>query len=271
MSALTFLSHFFHPAQPRFREGGGDVIYHEFAPDAFLSGYLCCYWQLQSVRPLSSPFLYNAVADGCIDLFFDMDQPEENFVMGFSSGYTSFELERNFRYCGIRFFPGAFPLLYNIKASELTNQCQYISAVIPHAHHALKDVMTNPGGIAGIKPQLDQYFKKLVVSKEACIDHRFASSLGTILQSGGSLNIEKDLAASVSPRHLRRLFDFYIGAAPKEFYRIVRFQKLLGGNITRESLKKDKLYYDAGYYDQSHFIRDFKALYGIAPLKAFVE
>ncbi|MBT1697675.1 AraC family transcriptional regulator [Fulvivirgaceae bacterium PWU4] len=268
MDALTSLSRFFRPVQPRFREGGADVVYQELAPDALLSGYLCCYWQLESVRPLSSPFLYNAVADGCIDLFFDMDQPEENFVMGFSSGYTSFALENSFRYAGIRFFPGAFPLLYNIKASELTNQCQYISAVTPRAYQALKDLMTNPSGIAGIRSQLDQYFKKLVFSKEASIDLRFAESLGTILQAGGIVNIEKDISASVSPRHLRRLFDFYVGAAPKEFNKIVRFQKLLGGNITRDSLKKDKLYYDAGYYDQSHFIRDFKALYGIPPLKA---
>lgn len=270
MDALTSLSKLFRPVQPRFREGGVDVIYQELAPDALLSGYLCCYWQLESVRPLSSPFLYNAVADGCIDLFFDMNQPGENFVMGFSSGYTSFALENKFRYAGIRFFPGAFPVLFNIRALELTNQCQYISTVIPHVHSALKDLMINPSGIAGIKAQLDHYFKKLVFSKEPSVDLRFAESLGTILQAGGTVNIEKDISTSVSPRHLRRLFDFYVGAAPKEFNKIVRFQKLLSGDITRDSLKKDKLYYDAGYYDQSHFIRDFKALYGVAPMKALI-
>jgi AraC-like DNA-binding protein len=271
MNTLAPLSRFFYPVQPRFREGGEGVMYAERAPNALLSGYICCYWQLKSTRPLADPFSYSAVADGCIDLFFDLNDLKENFVMGFSSCYTTFALQDTFNYAGIRFFPGAFPALYNIRASELTNQCQYISDVIPRAYNLLKDLLADLPGLERIGPRLDHYFKKMILAKGNGIDARFAVSLDAILRSGGTLSVEKDISAPVSPRHLRRLFDFYIGAAPKEFNKIVRFQKFLSGNMTRASVRKEKLYYDAGYYDQSHFIKDFKALYGTAPMKAFTE
>lgn len=38
-----------------------------------------------------------------------------------------------------------------------------------------------------------------------------------------------------------------------------------------QSLKQNRLFFDAGYYDQSHFIKDFKDFYGITLGKAFED
>ena len=58
-----------------------------------------------------------------------------------------------------------------------------------------------------------------------------------------------------------RLFNELIGANPKEYARIVRFQKslkLLQHDF--ENINLAQLAYQCGYADQSHFIREFKTI-----------
>lgn len=269
MSKLIYGERLFRPVQPRFKEGGEGITYKEFLPDPSLSGYICCYWELKSTTHLPKPFLYNVVADGCIDFFFDLVNTGENYVMGFSSEHTQFSLEGKFSYAGVRFFPGAFPIFYHIKASELTNKCYYISDIAPHVSQGLEGLLNN--NRESLKPALDRYFLKMAFSNSLNIDLRFLESLEIILKSEGALKIQNDIDTCISKRQLRRLFDFYIGASPKEFNKIVRFQKFLNRSATRNCLRKGKLYYDLGYYDQSHFIKDFKTLYGVTPLQAFIN
>lgn len=269
MNDFINLRRFFNPVQPRFNEGGDGVIYSELAPASSLSGFICCYWHLASTKSFSVPFVYTVVADGCIDFFFDLNDPREYFVMGFSSAHASFPLQKDFNYVGVRFFPGAFPALFNIEASLLTNQCYFISEVVPEVSKKLKGLLTRSSNFEHIKVSFDHYFREKILAGDVNFDRRFAESLAAVLRSGGSLNVERDVASTVSPRHLRRLFDFYIGGSPKEFSKIVRFQKFLNGIQSRHALRNEKSYYTMGYYDQSHFIKDFKQFYGAAPLKAF--
>lgn len=270
MSNPERLGKLFYPVQPRAREAGHGVVYNELLPDPLLRDYICCYWQLKTTEPLISSFPYSVVTDACIDFFFDLNSEHENFVAGFSSASTTFALTNTFNYLGIRFFPGAFPSLYHIRASELTNDVHALRDVVPQACKKLRDLISGSTDVACTQSLLDRYFKEKVYTQPVRVDQRFIESLRTIFQAPGGFSIEKDLAAA-SPRHLRRLFDFYIGASPKEFHKVIRFQKLLAKGPTREFLRKEKFYYDAGYYDQSHFIHDFKSLYGVAPLKAFTQ
>lgn len=101
---------FYQPVQPAV--SGTDksyVTYLEFYPDQRLQDYIYCYWQLKATQKLQVPFRYRVVADGCIDIFFKFENPDESHVMGFATRFTEFPLGRLFHYVGIRFLPTAFP------------------------------------------------------------------------------------------------------------------------------------------------------------------
>jgi AraC-like DNA-binding protein len=70
----------------------------------------------------------------------------------------------------------------------------------------------------------------------------------------------------IGERYLQRLFQNYIGVSPKFFARIVRFSYIFQ-LIKDESPTWADVVYEAGYYDQSHFIRNFKAFTGEDPGK----
>ncbi|MBY0424429.1 MAG: AraC family transcriptional regulator, partial [Cytophagales bacterium] len=88
MNISADIRQLYKPVQPTVKQSADDVTYSEFLPDGKLQGIIYCYWQFKTTKSLSDPFVYRVVADGCIDIFFELHQPKENFVMGFCKKFT---------------------------------------------------------------------------------------------------------------------------------------------------------------------------------------
>lgn len=71
--------------------------------------------------------------------------------------------------------------------------------------------------------------------------------------------------ACLSTKQFQRIFSEHVGTNPKEFSRTVRFQKALHLLETRPQLPFTALAYECNYFDQSHLIKEFKALSGYTP------
>ncbi|MFB9325083.1 DUF6597 domain-containing transcriptional factor [Paenibacillus aurantiacus] len=71
--------------------------------------------------------------------------------------------------------------------------------------------------------------------------------------------------AGVNVRKLQRLFDQYVGVGPKWVIQLHRLQN--AAEILDHEPRQDwaHLALALGYYDQSHFIRDFKSILGVTP------
>ena len=69
-------------------------------------------------------------------------------------------------------------------------------------------------------------------------------------------------------KQFERLFHSLVGMNPKEYARIVRFQKALAQmqHQTGKEISQAQIAYTSGYSDQSHFIREFKKLSGYTPM-----
>jgi AraC-like DNA-binding protein len=245
------------------------VEYNELLPDLRLQPYLFCYWQLHTVMPLQEPFMYRVVADGCIDVFFDLHTPVENFVMGFCKNYTAFHLENSFHYLGVRFLPSMFPLFFQVNAADLSNRFAPLNEVIPATARFIAQNF-HPGlSWEDCKQLFDAYFLRHLEAQSFGVDTRLYEAIEIILAKAGVLHIEKDLNIGLSPRQLRRLFEFYIGDSAKTFSQVVQFQQILRAQASPQHVKTDKIYYDHGYYDQAHFIKAFKNFYGVTPNQVF--
>jgi hypothetical protein len=88
----------YNPIQPSVKQSAENVTYFEFLPDLKLQPYIYCYWEIKTQQTLTESFNYKVVADGCIDIFFELNNPQENFVMGFCKKYTEFPLDNSFHY-----------------------------------------------------------------------------------------------------------------------------------------------------------------------------
>ena len=260
---------FYHPIQPTIKQSEENVTYQEITPNEPLQEFIYCYWQLKTKHQLSDQFNYRVVADGCIDIFFELNDPKNSFVMGFCRKYTEFPLQNNFNYIGIRFLPTMFPQIFEIDASELSNRFESLNKISLETSEFIANGFNETLNIEKMKELLDNYFNLKISQTEFKTDNRLYNAIEIILKNFGVVNIEKDLDTGISQRQLQRLFKYYVGDTAKTFSKVVQFQNILRSKPSNQSLKANKLFYDIGYYDQAHFIKDFKNFYGVTPTKAF--
>ena len=110
-----------------------------------------------------------------------------------------------------------------------------------------------------LKNRLQQESQEDIYVRQAC---RY------IMQSEGEYTIaELVKLIGFSERQLERKFKKQVGLSPKMLSRILRFQKILRLAQNSKSLTLVDAALSCGYYDQSHFIRDFTKFSGESPLK----
>jgi AraC-like DNA-binding protein len=93
-------------------------------------------------------------------------------------------------------------------------------------------------------------------------------ALDVIYQAKGNIKItELAQQLNISQSPLEKRFRSVVGASPKKFASIVRLKNIVRNNPSAPSLTA--LAYDAGFYDQSHFIKQFKKFTGDTPEQYF--
>jgi AraC-like DNA-binding protein len=71
--------------------------------------------------------------------------------------------------------------------------------------------------------------------------------------------------AEISQKKFIRLFSEQVGVTPKLYLRIARFSRVMRDLHARQRIDWGDVVEQNGYYDQSHFIRDFREFSGFAP------
>ena len=269
MKISSDIRQLYTPVQPTVKRSSENVTYLEFLPHEELQPYIYCYWELKTTKKLSSQFNYKVVADGCIDVFFELGSPQDSFVMGFCKNYTEFPLDNSFHYVGVRFLPTMFPQIFKVNASDISNRFEHLKEVIPSTGVFITTHFSKKQSTPQIQKLFDDYFLTLISATQFDNDDRLYKAIDLILDNFGVLNVGTDLDTGISPRQLRRLFEYYVGDTAKTFSKVVRFQNILRAKPSKQSLRKSKLFFKAGYYDQAHFIKEFKNFYGVTPTKAF--
>jgi AraC-like DNA-binding protein len=68
----------------------------------------------------------------------------------------------------------------------------------------------------------------------------------------------------ITSRYLQKLFSQHTGLTPKLYSKINRFQNSLQ-LVAKRNATLTAIAYECGYFDQSHFIKEFKSFTGILP------
>ena len=94
----------------------------------------------------------------------------------------------------------------------------------------------------------------------------FDHTLDLLVQTHGMISIQ-ELAAHIgyTKRYVDRLFQEHVGVSPKSLASILRFQAVYQGWMQQRSPTFFRTHWPTYYYDQSHFIKEFKRFTGFTP------
>lgn len=167
---------------------------------------------------------------------------------------------------GIRFYPHSAAYFFNENVAEFNNEvvdaAHLFGESLRTLHARLLDNTDLDKRIALIE---DYLWNRLILSEKK---HNKIKFIGDIVRSLKT-NYNHEIVSisnrnNISPRYLNMLFSQYTGLPPKLFCKINRFQHSLN-LVNSNDQKLTNIAYDAGYFDQSHFIREFKLFTGITP------
>lgn len=250
------------------------MIYHRQLPSASLRHLINCYWHIDS-EGVEAVEVQKIVPDGFQEIILHYGDTYQVNLNGDWEDQSKYllagQLRQHFHLrntgfsgmLGIKLQPAALSYLLDIDQSTLTGKViplpdsltQLLTPVISHLSPALD--------ASQLCEALDTAFHQLTpaVPPVSEVDE----ALKLIFEKHGNVGVS-DLTEAIgcSERKLERLFKRFVGLSPKFYARIVRLSYIF--ELMQEGDKSwSDLVYDSGFYDQSHFIKNFKEFTGEDP------
>ncbi len=189
---------------------------------------------------------------------------------GIQNQYRTTKQSGKFNMFGVSFFSaGLYPLL-KAPLSEYENRTIDFNAEVP-GFNSMLEHRFNPEGVASEQVAiLEERLLRLIDPQS--VPGKNTLGLINAFNAGRDTQTIRSFCEThgISQRKLERIFQKHVGTAPKAFKRLHRFQMIVNRLLKRDVVDFSSLAYEHGYFDQAHFINDFKSFAGSSP-KRFVE
>ena len=169
-----------------------------------------------------------------------------------------------------RIYPHASSLFFISSMSELTNYATDAHGLFSREINDFYGRLMEAVSIEQKIVLLEEFLIRQLIKNEKL--HKKAAMIEQVcghIFSMGEAYSSKALAAGygLSERYIEKLFTDLVGITPSAFFSVHRFNKSLG-QILSSDRSLTSIAYDCGYYDQSHFIKEFRKYTGITPFEA---
>ncbi|HEV3224127.1 MAG TPA: helix-turn-helix domain-containing protein [Puia sp.] len=249
--------------------------YQQYKPPKWLSGIVQYYWTLEGTIPEQQMYIHRTLANFCPELIFHYggtfdeltrdNQMQSTFLTGIH-GQTDrirrFTAKKSYGIFSVLLQPYAIPLLFGISSSEIKNELIDLVSLLGQDG---KDITEKMMGAKNNAERLGFINRFLENRTREFKRPEIVNAVQHIYAKKGMVNVHSLASqASYSQRQFERNFKDETGFTPKTFSRIVRFKSLV--NLYKKgSSTLTHVAYEFGYYDQAHFIQDFKQFSGYNP------
>lgn len=252
-----------------------DLGFQNILPHPALRPFVQSYWVFQRDKPLLTlreEYMHPQGGYGLVFNFgdsqrLDTETPSEPvFLDGANSRSRKMAFFGHIHLMGIRFHTGgAYPFL-NVPLVELRNAVVALDALDRLSLMALYGRLYDADTLSERISLIENWLLGRLAQNDAP-DSIIAGSLG-LLRADDSLSIP-DLAdkLAISQRQLERLYQVHVGISPKQYTQLLRVETARLTLKQVNDLSNTRLAVDLGFYDQAHFIRQFRAVIGMTPYR----
>jgi AraC-like DNA-binding protein len=249
--------------------------YKEYQPHHLLSGYIECYWSALADRP---PFREqeSLIPDGTIELMFNFGddyaqildekkvQVKGSHIIGIRKQALLISQTHKQNIFSVRFKPGGSYPFFRIPANIFSNTFITIDDLLTNDYTHLEEQLAN----AKSNEARVQLMNRFLLAKLDTLPdvYLFVATCSKALLKNPAITIN-DLAYQFNTNYktMERRFNMVMGITPSELLKIKRFNDAVLAMYSCRHPSLTEVAYECGYYDQSHFIREFKQLSHFTP------
>ncbi|MDX2154500.1 MAG: helix-turn-helix domain-containing protein [Bryobacteraceae bacterium] len=159
----------------------------------------------------------------------------------------------------------AGPLL-GIAGGELTGRVVALDEVIAREADVLASRLEESPSVAGRFLLFEDFLRSRVRCGRWGAHPAVSRAVSRLLASGGQVAI-RAVAEEIgcSPRYLELRVREETGLSPKQLARLIRFSRCVEQVRAAATVDWGRIAHSCGYFDQSHFNRDFRRFAGVSP------
>jgi AraC-like DNA-binding protein len=224
----------------------------------FIQRYWIIDWDLRG----QPPFAQETVPYYCVNVVFEADGAR---IWGVPRTKFRRQLDGKGHVFGIKFTPAGFYPFARLPVSRFTDLAVPVDEIFGAQAAALGDALL----------ALDDHDQMIALAEAFLCQHlpapdpqvAFINRLIDHIAANRDITKVEDIVQifSVSKRGLQRLFNQYVGVSPKWVIQRCRLhdavERLTHGTVD----DWPQIALELGYFDQAHFIKDFKAVVGVTP------
>jgi hypothetical protein len=257
--------------------------YQTYEPHTDLKSLVSCYWTLEVPRQ-TEPQQQRIVPDGCLEMAFILGDDIKRYTSGnefifqpramvLGQTMEPFYIEPTgfVKTFAIRFYPYGFANFVSEPIKNLVNKETPIKQLFGRE---TADGLEQKIVKAKNTEQRISIIEKFLLDRlndEKTINRIVKNTIDSLMSTNGSASINSILKDDLSKRRqLERNFKKQIGVSPKQLGKVIRLQTALKMLLDPKSENLTDIAYKSEYFDQAHFIKDFREFTGINP-KEFVN
>nr|WP_315028443.1 helix-turn-helix domain-containing protein [uncultured Chryseobacterium sp.] len=249
--------------------------YQTFEPNPEFSPFIKCFWTLEHPKE-DIPQSQTIVPDGCMEMIFHYGDLYNQYIDGIaviqprSCVFGQLTQPLKIEPTGItgifsvRFHHDGFIPFTTIPIKEMDDKAVSLEKLFgTDGINFEKNVL-----LASTIPEKISVVETFLLGRlnAETIDRMVKTTIDLLLDVNGQIPVNKiSEQTKINRRQLERKFSSSIGLSPKQLSKIIRLQKVIKLLLSKEYTSLTALAHESEFYDQAHFIKDFKEFTGFTP------
>ncbi|AJY75139.1 helix-turn-helix domain-containing protein [Paenibacillus beijingensis] len=244
------------------KEGETKFQLARYAPSEDLAGFVKHFWLVSWDLSGQPPYVQDVVPNPCVNLIFESGKTA---VYGVAKSKQSQTIQGKGRVFGVKFKPGGFYPFVKWPVSRLTGSPVGIAGIFGAEGGRLEHSILSQDDPGTMVELADAFLRRHLPAPDETVV--LINRMIDLISDEDELTKVEQLVDrfGMNKRKLQRLFNQYVGVSPKWVIKLYRIQNAAEAIDGGRQIGFAKLSAELGYYDQSHFIRDFKSIVGKTP------
>lgn len=246
-------------------------------PCESLRPFVELFWEGSFNTNASGQISMKLIPNGCLELIIHLNdihcnlhknnswsQTPDYMIIGLYTRPYEVRFKNHVKVFGIRFKPEGIYNVFGVPALLLKERYEDMAMVLGSKFKEFSHRLREEKSIAGMISRSENYLLKSLLDNK--IELNYVNLAADLIRNTKGIKIE-DLTRKlhISQRQLERGFKKKVGISPKHYLRITRINEVLRILNDNKSIDLTSVAYHCGYFDQAHFIKDFKRITGIKP------